>query len=131
MRFSIDCVARDWAPVTPSMSGSMTSCILSLPSGMIAFEKRSFAARRMASSRGMIGGGDGGTAGAGAAGAGVGAAGGVCATARDTKAPVRSVATARRVGFMEPSSQSMTDRADHAPKALRNKNPKGRSRGGV
>src|SRR6476646_727107 len=59
IRSCINRVAVDWAPLMPSISGSTTNSILSLPAGRAAFENRSFDARSRASSNGVGGGGGG------------------------------------------------------------------------
>src|SRR5579871_5966601 len=78
MRFSSRCVALDWAPVTPSIKGSITSVTLSGAPLRLALENRSLAAFNSAASNGSGVGGGGGAAAAGGAWVGVGAC---CASA--------------------------------------------------
>src|SRR5215469_11847360 len=70
MRASSRCVAFDCAPVTPSISGSMTSVTLSGAPLRLALDKRSLAAFRSAASNGTGVGGGGGAAAVGGACAG-------------------------------------------------------------
>ena len=95
MRFSSRCVALDCMPVTPSISGSMTSSTLSGAPLRLALEKRSFAAFRSAASNGTGVGGGGGAA----------AVGGVCAGApvwASAVTPERPVQRTQRINPREP-----------------------------
>src|SRR4029078_5100941 len=83
MRFSSSCVARDAAPVTPSIKGSITRGSLSGEPLRLALVKRSFAAFRRAASN-AIGGGGGGAATAGGC-----AAVPVCASAGTLRNPTQ------------------------------------------
>ncbi len=65
MRRSIERLVIDWAPVKPSISGSMISGTRSPPMGRLALEKRVLAALSSACSKAMgVGGGAGGGVGA-------------------------------------------------------------------
>ena len=65
MRRSIERLVIDWAPVKPSISGSMMSGTRSPPMGRLALEKRVLAALSSACSKAMgVGGGAGGGVGA-------------------------------------------------------------------
>src|SRR4029078_11067751 len=90
MRFSSSCVARDAAPVTPSIKGSITRVSLSGEPLRLALVKRSFAAFSSAASNAPgVGGGGAAAAGGVAAAAGGEAAGPVCASADTPRKPTQ------------------------------------------